>query len=181
MGNGTGQALTEINVSGGAHTQNTDTGTTNQTFSLDSDSANPVILKNSAGILELKNSTDTDYVDLTVKNLTVKGLTTTIESETLKIADNIIELNSNVTTGTPTENAGIEVKRGSETEATLIFDESTDVWKAGIKGAEKEIAFKNDLRIGTKELDETNLVAGDILAFDGTKWVRATGISGGTF
>jgi len=44
---------------------------------------------------------------------------TTINTETINLADNIITLNSNFTTGTPTENAGIEVRRGSS--ATVSF------------------------------------------------------------
>lgn len=48
--------------------------------------------------------------DLTIGgNLTVNGTVTTVNTETINLADNIITLNSNET-GTPTQNAGIEVK-----------------------------------------------------------------------
>jgi hypothetical protein len=63
-------------------------------------------------------------------NLTVSGTTTTINTETILLADNIITLNSNFTTGTPTENAGIEVSRGSSATVRFIWDESTDRWYA---------------------------------------------------
>lgn len=180
LGNGVGQPLTEIGGVTG-HTQNTDTGTTSVSFVIDSDSVNPVILKNNAGAIEFRNGDDTDFASIRVKDLTVKGTTTTIESETLKVADNIIELNSNIVTGAPTENAGIEIKRGDELEASLLFNETLDKWQAGIKGSERTIVFDDDARIGTKAIDETGLTAGDVMVYDGTKFVRATGISGGNF
>jgi hypothetical protein len=47
-------------------------------------------------------------------NLYIDGTTTTINTQTLNVADNIITLNSDFTSGDmPTENAGIEVLRGT--------------------------------------------------------------------
>lgn len=62
-------------------------------------------------------------------NLTVNGTTTTVNSETVTIADNIIQLNSNVSTGAPTENAGIEIRRGSSASVQLRWNETTDKWQ----------------------------------------------------
>ena len=51
--------------------------------------------------------------DLTVTgNFTVSGTSTSVDTETVTIDDNIIVLNNNET-GTPSENAGIEVERGT--------------------------------------------------------------------
>jgi len=61
-------------------------------------------------------------------NLTVSGTTTSINTETLTVDDNIIVLNNNAT-GAPTENAGIEVERGSSTNVSLRWNESTDNWE----------------------------------------------------
>jgi hypothetical protein len=61
-------------------------------------------------------------------NLTVSGSTVTTVSETVNIEDNIIVLNSNFTANNPTEDAGIEVERGTLTNAKLFFDESADRW-----------------------------------------------------
>jgi hypothetical protein len=58
-------------------------------------------------------------------NLTVQGTTTTVNSEQVLIADNLLTLNSNFTTGTPTENAGWEVLRGDESVSSLQWDETT--------------------------------------------------------
>ena len=67
--------------------------------------------------------------DLTVTgNLTVSGSTTFINTETLNIEDNIILLNSNVS-GSPTGTAGIEIERGTETNAHILWDESTQTWR----------------------------------------------------
>jgi len=61
-------------------------------------------------------------------NLTVSGSQTTKTSEVTLIEDNIITLNSNET-GTPSENAGILVERGTATNVSLEWIESADRWK----------------------------------------------------
>ena len=71
-------------------------------------------------------------------NLVVSGTTTTVNSETVTINDNIIVLNNNES-GTPSQNGGIEVERGTSTNASLIWNESQDKWYAGLAGAEVEI------------------------------------------
>ena len=53
-----------------------------------------------------------------------------MNTETIQLADNIITLNSNFTTGTPSENAGIEVLRGSSATKQFIWNESSDRWYA---------------------------------------------------
>jgi hypothetical protein len=76
------------------------------------------------------------FNDLTVSgNLTVSGTTTSVNTETINLADNIIILNSNEA-GTPSQDAGIEIERGTSTNASLIWDETTEVWEAGLTGAE---------------------------------------------
>lgn len=62
-------------------------------------------------------------------DLVVNGSTTTLNTTTLEVEDNLIVLNKNVT-GTPLTNAGIEVERGNLTNASLYFDEEADQWKA---------------------------------------------------
>ena len=61
-------------------------------------------------------------------NLTVSGAVTTKLSETVNIEDNMILLNSNETSGA-TEDAGIEVERGTDTNVSFYWDETGDVWK----------------------------------------------------
>jgi hypothetical protein len=67
--------------------------------------------------------------DLTVSgDFTVSGTTTTINTETVTVNDNIIVLNNNAS-GSPTENAGIEIERGSSTNVQIRWNETTDKWQ----------------------------------------------------
>lgn len=61
-------------------------------------------------------------------DLTVNGTTTTLNTETLAIEDNIIVLNSGVT-ASPILNAGIEVERGTSTNTALRWNETSDKWE----------------------------------------------------
>lgn len=61
-------------------------------------------------------------------NLTVSGSTTTVNTETILLADNIITLNSNEA-GAPSQNAGIEVERGTTDNVVLRWNETTDKWE----------------------------------------------------
>jgi hypothetical protein len=63
-------------------------------------------------------------------NLTVSGTTTTVNTETINLADNTILLNSNEA-GTPSQDSGIEVERGTSTNKTFVWDETNDKWTVG--------------------------------------------------
>ena len=63
-------------------------------------------------------------------NLTVSGTTTTVNSNEVNIGDNIIVLNSDET-GTPSQNGGIEVERGTSTNVSLLWNETNDYWTFG--------------------------------------------------
>ena len=73
-----------------------------------------------------------DGADTTVEirgNLTVTGTTTTVNTETINLADNIILLNSNLADDGTSTDGGIEVKRGtSGNNASLFWDESAERW-----------------------------------------------------
>ena len=73
-----------------------------------------------------------DGADTTVEirgNLTVTGTTTTVNTETINLADNIILLNSNLGDTDTATDGGIEVKRGgSGNNASLFWDESAERW-----------------------------------------------------
>jgi hypothetical protein len=60
-------------------------------------------------------------------NVTISGTTTTVNTETITVNDNIIVLNNN-SAATPTENAGIEVERGSSANVSVLWNETTDRW-----------------------------------------------------
>lgn len=72
------------------------------------------------------------FDSLTVNNLTVNNLAY-VNANVVEIGDNIITLNSDVV-GTPTEDAGIEINRGASPNAYILWDETEEVWKAGVAG-----------------------------------------------
>ena len=72
-----------------------------------------------------------------VGNLDVQGTTTTVDSTTVQIGDNIIELN-----GTGATNGGIHVKDATAPNTdtgSLVWDSTNDYWKAGVKDSEIKI------------------------------------------
>ena len=61
-------------------------------------------------------------------NLTVSGTQTIVNTATTSLADNIIELNRDAS-GSPSENAGLQVNRGSSSDVFLQWNETSDVWQ----------------------------------------------------
>ena len=71
-------------------------------------------------------------------NLYVQGTTTTVDSTTVQIGDNVLELN-----GSGAANGGLLVKdvtNPNTASGSLLWDSTTDYWKAGALGSEKELA-----------------------------------------
>jgi hypothetical protein len=79
----------------------------------------------------LSTTDNVTFNDMTVSgNLTVSGTTTTVNTETINLADNTITLNSNEA-GTPSQDGGIEIERGTSTNKTLLWNETSDKWTVG--------------------------------------------------
>jgi len=76
------------------------------------------------------NVTLNDTVVIT-GDLTVSGTTTTVNSETINLADNILNLNSDFTSGSPTQDAGLSISRGGSAAKTFLWDETNDRWTVG--------------------------------------------------
>ena len=71
-----------------------------------------------------------------VGDLTVQGTTTTVNSATLEITDNIIVVNNGETgAGVSGGNAGMRADRGTLPDALMVWDELNDRWEAGIDGS----------------------------------------------
>ena len=66
-------------------------------------------------------------------DLTVSGNTTYVNTETIQLADNIITLNANHT-GTPSQNAGLEIERGTESNVVIQWNEANDYWEIASGG-----------------------------------------------
>jgi len=118
--------------------------------------------------------------DLTVTgNLVVNGNTTTLNTETINVEDNIIVLNSTVT-GSPTLDAGIEVERGTSNNAVLKWNETTDSWQISEDGTNfANIATTDDVAaVSVTSLNDVgdvsiaNAAAGQFLKWDGAAWVN---------
>jgi hypothetical protein len=63
-------------------------------------------------------------------SLTVAGEVNFIQSNVVNIGDNIITLNADISDSTaPTEDAGIQVKRGTQPITGIFWREADDKWK----------------------------------------------------
>jgi hypothetical protein len=63
-------------------------------------------------------------------NLTISGETTYVNTTNMLFADAILTLNSDYpTTASPTENAGIEIQRGTSSIVVLRWNETNDKWE----------------------------------------------------
>jgi len=110
--------------------------TPSTSFDLINTTATTVNFAKAATTLSIGAATGTTTVNnaLTVAgDLTVSGTTTTVNTETINLADNVITLNSNEA-GTPSQNAGIEVERGTSTNVALQWNETSDVWEFTVDG-----------------------------------------------
>jgi len=124
------------------HDQNTDIGTTSTIFILGSNESSPIKLKNELGTLRLRNNNDSDDANLVIGNLTVNGTQTVIHSTVLEVDDNTITVNAG-TSGTPVLDGGLIVDRGDFTNASILWNESSDKWIAGLLGSEAIIWTEN--------------------------------------
>ena len=131
-GSGSIQLKGPVSVQAGSNIGSSDGNAISFSNSIDVDAiesrstdTNLVLSANGTGVVAVSDS-------LTVSgDLTVSGTTTTVNSETINLADNVIALNSNFTSGSPTEDSGISITRGGSTAKTLLWDETNDKWTVG--------------------------------------------------
>jgi len=118
------------------------------------------------GDVVLGNSS-TDSVTI-AGNLFVQGTTTTVDSTTIQLGDNIIELN-----GSGAANGGLLVKDNTNpntASGSFLWDSTNDYWKAGALGLEKEVA-RIDSSISTNTVlksDVNGLLVNTTITDDGT-------------
>jgi hypothetical protein len=87
---------------------------------------------------------DTFAANLTITgNLTVSGNTTYVNTETIQLSDNIITLNANHT-GPATQDAGLEVERGDDTNVVLQWNEANNYWEIASGGTIGRIITTGD-------------------------------------
>ncbi len=77
-------------------------------------------------------------------NVTISGTQTIVNSQITSLADSVIELNRDAS-GTPSEDAGLQVNRGSSADVNLIWDESEGYWSFTNDGSSNfKIATETD-------------------------------------
>ena len=91
-------------------------------------------------------------VDVTIAgDLTVNGTTTTVNTDELDVADNLITVNAGeVGAGVTAGSAGLQVDRGSLTDYQILFDESDDRFKIGEIGSLQMVATREDTPTDTQ-------------------------------
>ena len=138
----------------------------------------------STGNLTIDSAGGTVTIDdnLTVTgDFTVSGSVTTINTETLTVNDNLIVLNNNVA-GSPTENAGVEVERGTSANVAIRWNETSDKWELTTDGSNyadiATEAYASSLTPNSlDEIGDVNITSastGDFLKWNGSAWVNET-------
>ena len=98
-------------------------------------------------------------LDLRIRgNLTITGTTTSVNTTNLNIADNFMVVNSDYPNQAPTEDAGIEVERGSYTNAFLKWNESSNRWQQTI--GDTSMTYYN-MSIAPDNADQTSFTVRD--------------------
>lgn len=164
---GAGQALTTSNGSALTVNSNLDLGSNTVTAA--------TFYGNLTGNISASSGTTTMNNLVVDGNLTVGGTTTTVNTETINLADNIITLNNNAT-GTPSENAGIEVERGDSANVTLRWNETDDAWEATTDGTTySAILFDGDNAGSADTLSTARNIGG--VSFDGSADINLPGVN----
>jgi hypothetical protein len=128
---GTATISTDLTISDAEGTPNTDVVSVGSDTLVFEGIANEIttLVSNNKVTIGLPNDVTIGNDLVVTGDLTVSGTTTTVNSETINLADNIITLNSNFTGSTATENAGIEIERGDETNVALRWNEANNIWQ----------------------------------------------------
>jgi len=124
-----------------------------------------ITYNNTSGVIQVDSSNINAIADARITtalagniiiggNLTVTGTSTTTISNTVNIGDNIIVLNADET-GAASQDAGIEIERGTDTNVQLKYDESLNRWRFTNDGT----TFQ-DLGAGTGDITGVNITAG---------------------
>jgi hypothetical protein len=119
-----------VTLTGDAAVNGGDVTTTAETASLFNSNATTLNIGGAGTTLSIGAATGTTTVNnnLVVSgNLTVDGTTTTLNTATLEVEDNIVLLNKGVT-GSPSLNAGLEIERGDSANVSILWNETSDMW-----------------------------------------------------
>jgi hypothetical protein len=128
-------------------------------------------------------------------NLTVSGTRTYVNTTTLDIGDNIFTLNADLGASAPSQDAGIEIMRGTSANVQFIWDETNDRWSTNAQPlAVSSLIPSANIVLGSAGLSANGSLgtAGHVLHSNGTAtyWAAddgsvtsiatANGLTGGT-
>jgi hypothetical protein len=113
---------------------------TNGDYTIKTGEGNQIIFDTGPGIGEVK----------VTGNLVVEGDTLTVSAENLQVNDNVIVLNYGETgAGVSLRYAGIQIDRGTETPASIVYDENDDTFNIA-KGSPEGLFNFSDSAIRTR-------------------------------
>jgi len=105
-------------------------------------------------------------------DITFSGNTTTVNTETINLADNVIKINSNED-GTPSQSGGMEIERGTRTNTYLQWNEGDLQWEARVQGSSSNDTTGYVGRVALIEIDGVNAKVNGSLAQTGAMYINS--------
>jgi len=102
-------------------------------------------------------------------DLTVNGTTTTLDTQNLLVEDPLVVLSRN-SSGSPSVDSGLVIKRGSSDSMAMFFDESDDTFKVANVGSEDGTTAGN-----ISSVTPTDFMAGKIMVDSSAAHLDVTG------
>lgn len=159
------------------HEQNTDLGTNNSTFALDSDADIPLLLKNNAGVLELVNDLEDTFMNLKCNDVVLDSTGTDIRLSVdngtgrLKITDEALSVYQSIQAASFYNSAGTEVSYSGHnhtgtTNTTYALDSDADT-PLLLKNASGVLEIRNSTDDAYLSLKSLSVVITDNLEHKG--------------
>ena len=129
-----------LSIAGGSGTDTAQVGVDTLTFAGTANEIETTVTDNQVQFGIVTNPTLSGNVTVT-GNFTVQGTSTSVDSTTVNIGDNIIELN-----GTGAANGGLmigDVTAPNQVSGSLLWDATNDKWIAGASGSEYDVLLSN--------------------------------------
>jgi hypothetical protein len=170
-----------LSIAGGTGTDTAQVGVDTLTFAGTANEIETTVTDNQVQFGIVTNPTLSGNVTVT-GNFTVQGTQTSVNSTTVNIGDNIIELN-----GTGAANGGLmigDVTAPNQVSGSLLWDATNDKWIAGASGSEYDVLLSNGQGIvsGSGQIALSGLSdydANDHIDHTSVSVTAGTGLTGG--
>lgn len=147
-------AIAASKINGVLTPANIPNGTNATSFLLNASAVGYAIKNEPTGIKIVAND-GTTVGDLFCNNLNVSGSINQVNVTELNVEDQFINLLSGFTTGTPTINGGVRLRRGGQSSAQLLWSEPKKLWTIGTELVSEIVA-----RIKTITITNASLTSG---------------------